>query len=81
MIWIKGVGLGIAMFGAGLVVYMTAMLRFLAKGQPALPPGTTVGFDFITFFQHSRVSFFLALAATIILGIVIVSNWPTRIPS
>ena len=81
MVWIKGVGWGIAMFGVGLVVYMAAMLRFLVKLQPPLPPGTTVGFDFITFFQHSRMSFFLALAATIVLGIIIVNMWPTRIPS
>jgi hypothetical protein len=59
MLILKGIGLGIGLFAIGLVVYMAAMLRSLAKDQPTLPPGTTVGFDFITYFQHSRKCFFL----------------------
>jgi hypothetical protein len=81
MIWIKGIGLGIGLFTIGVVAFMTAMLRSLAKGQPALPAGSQVGFDFVTFFKPSSVSFFVALAASIVLGIIMVSIWPTRIAS
>jgi hypothetical protein len=31
MIWIKGIGLGIGLFTIGVVAFMTAMLRSLAK--------------------------------------------------
>jgi hypothetical protein len=80
MFMLKGVLLGLGLFGVCLVIYVIGMTRFLLKGTPAPAPGTAIGIDFVTMLQHNPW-FFVALLACIMLGLSIVGSWPTRVTS
>lgn len=80
MFVLKGILLGLGLFGVCLAVYVIGMTRFILKDAPPQPPGTAVGIDFITMLQHNHW-FFVALLACIMLGLSIVGSWPTRIAS
>jgi hypothetical protein len=54
MFILKGVLLGIGMFGIGVAIYVTAMTRLLMKDTPA-HPGTVIGIDFVTMLQHNHL--------------------------
>lgn len=54
MFVLKGVLLGLGLFGICLVIYIVGMTRFLTKGTPAPAPGTTIGIDFVTMLRHNH---------------------------
>jgi hypothetical protein len=80
MFILKGVLLGIGLFGICLAIYVVGMTRFLLKGTPPPAPGTAIGIDFITMLQHNDWVL-VALLACIMLGLSIVGSWPTRVAS
>jgi hypothetical protein len=79
MFMLKGILLGAGLFGICLVIYVVGMTRFILKGAPQLPPGTSVGIDFIAMLRNSH--WLIALIGCIMLGFAIVGSWPTRIAS
>jgi hypothetical protein len=80
MFVLKGILLGLGLFGICLAIYVIGMTRFLMKGTPPPAPGTVIGIDFVTMLQHKHWVF-VALLASIMLGLSIVGSWPTRLAS
>jgi hypothetical protein len=80
MFVLKGILLGLGLFGICLAIYVIRMTRFLLKGTPASAPGTAIGIDFVTIIQHNHWVL-VALLACIMLGLSIVGSWPARIAS
>ena len=77
---LKGILLGLGLFGVCLAIYVIGMRRLIMKDTPPPAPGTTIGIDFVTMLQHNPW-FFVALVACIMLGLSIVGSWPTRVAS
>jgi hypothetical protein len=74
--WIlKGLLLGLAMFGCGLAIYVPAMMREITKGQP-VSPGQSVGVDVLSLYHIFQPWIFIAFVATLALGLSLVACWP-----
>jgi hypothetical protein len=80
MFILKGVLLGLGLFGICLVIYVIGMTRLMLNNTPLPAPGTAIGIDFVTMLQHNPW-FLVALVACIMLGLSIVGSWPTRVAS
>jgi hypothetical protein len=80
MFIIKGVLLGLGLFGVCLTIYIVGMTRLIVKDTPQPAPGTVIGIDFVTMLQHNPWVP-IALLACIMLGLSIVGSWPTRVAS
>ena len=78
MFVLKGILLGLGLFGICVVIYVIGMTRFILKGTPAPAPGTTVGIDLTTMLGHNHWVL-VALLACIMLGLSIAGSWPHRI--
>lgn len=54
MFILKGILLGLGLFGICLAIYVIGMTRFLMKGTPSPTPGIAIGTDFVTMLQHNH---------------------------
>jgi hypothetical protein len=68
MFVLKGILLGLGLFGICLAIYVVGMTRLLLKGAPTPAPGTAIGIDFVTMLRHNHWML-VALLACIMLGL------------
>jgi hypothetical protein len=76
--WIvKGLSLGFGMFVIGFVIYVLAMMRQIAKGS-TVAPGGVVGVDMVSLYHSVYPWVYIALVATLALGLALIRCWPQR---
>jgi hypothetical protein len=73
MVILKGIGLGLVLFGVTLAIYITAFTRFVM--QNAGPSAGVVGIDFVSALKHNP-AILAAFLACVALGVSIVAMWP-----
>src|SRR5215472_1606890 len=79
MFWVKGVFLGVSLFGIGVAIFL---IRFLRMSGPLLsPPGQAVSYDIrtIAFVTTHNPWFWIGAISCVGLGLAIVASWPGRI--
>jgi hypothetical protein len=72
MFVLKGILLGLGLFGICLAIYVVGMTRFILKNAPPAP-GTVVGIDFVTMLRHNNYVL-IGLVGCLMLGLAIVGS-------